>query len=396
MTWLDRRTLPLAILALGIGAAALLIATRPRVAPIPPEARVPLVRVLEVEPQTLRLSVHTHGEVRPRTESDLVPEVSGTVRWISPSLVSGGFFAAGEPLLRIDRLDYEIALEAARATRARAESDAARAERELERQRTLAQRDIASAARLDDAESAARSAAAALRQAQAARVQAERNLERTELRAPYAGRVRSAQVDLGQFVSRGAPVARIYAVDFAEVRLPIPDDALAHLDLALLPGEELPGPEVRLRADFAGRLQQWTGRVVRTEGELDPKTRMVHVVARVDDPYRPAEPGAAPLSVGLFVDAEIAGREVENAVRIPRAALREGARIWVADAEDRLRILPVEVVQRGRDEVVIRGALAPGTRVILSALAVPVEGMPVRPSDGAAPALAAGPEARAS
>lgn len=381
MTLLDRRTLPFVILALGILATVVLIATRPRVAPSPPEARVPLVRVLPVVTETLRLSVRTHGEVRPRTESDLVPEVSGTVRWVSPSLVSGGFFGAGEPLLRIDPLDYEVALESARATRARAESDLSRAERERARQRTLAEHDIASAARLDDAETGARAARASLRQAEAALVQAERNLARCEIRAPYAGRVREEQVDVGQFVNRGMPVARVYAVDFAEVRLPIPDEDLAHLDLALVPGAGEGGPEVTLHADFAGRRHQWTGRVVRTEGELDPKTRMVHVVARVEDPYRPDAPGAVPLSVGLFVDAEIHGRELAGAVRIPRAALREGDRVFLADAEDRLRVRNVEVAQRGREEVVIQSGLAAGERVILTSLAVPVEGMPVRPTE---------------
>jgi hypothetical protein len=132
--------------------------------------------------------------------------------------------------------------------------------------------------------------------------------------------------------------------------------------------------------------------VVRTEGELDPKTRMVHVVARVDDPYRPAEPGAAPLSVGLFVDAEIHGRELAGAVRIPRAALHEGDRVFLADPEDRLRIRSVEVAQRGREEIVIRGGLATGERVILSALSVPVDGMPVRPAEPDAPAVAASEE----
>jgi RND family efflux transporter MFP subunit len=392
LTLLDRRTLPFVILALGVLATFVLIATRPRVEPSPPEVRVPLVRVLPVTTETLRLSVHTHGEVRPRTESDLVPEVSGTVRWASPSLVSGGFFDAGEPLLRIDPLDYEVALESARATRARAESDVARAERELARQRSLAEQDVTSAARLDDAETSARAVHAALRQAEAALLQAERNLARCEIRAPYAGRVREEQVDVGQFVNRGAPVARIYAVDFAEVRLPIPDEELAHLDLALVRSADDGGPEVTLHADFAGRRQAWTGRVVRTEGELDPKTRMVHVVARVDDPYRPAQPGAAPLSVGLFVDAEIHGRELAGAVRIPRAALREGDRVFLADAEDRLRIRSVEVAQRGREEIVIRGGLATGERVILSALSVPVDGMPVRPAEPDAPAVAASEE----
>jgi RND family efflux transporter MFP subunit len=379
MKLVDRRTLPFFVLGLGLLGAAALVATRPTVQPSPPEARVPLVRVQPVAIEDVRLSVHTHGEVRPRTESGLVPEVSGSVLWVSPNLVSGGFFEADEPLLRIDRLDYEVALETARAARARAESDVARAERERKRQRTLADQDVTSASRLDDAETEARAANAALRQAKAALVQAERNLDRTEIRAPYAGRVRDEQVDVGQFVNRGSTLAQIYAVDFAEVRLPIPDEELAHLELSLMPGSNGDGPAVTLSADFAGERREWQGRVVRTEGELDPKSRMVHVIARVDDPYSSSTNRDAPLSVGLFVDATIHGRELTGAVRIPREALRENDRVWVADENDQLRIRRVEVTQRGREEVVVASGLGDGERVILSSLTAPVEGMPVRP-----------------
>jgi multidrug efflux pump subunit AcrA (membrane-fusion protein) len=191
--------------------------------------------------------------------------------------------------------------------------------------------------------------------------------------------VREEQVDVGQFVNRGSALAQIYAVDFAEVRLPIPDEELAHLELSLMPGSNGEGPPVTLTADFAGEQRQWEGRVVRTEGELDPKSRMVHVVARVDDPYSSSADGAAPLSVGLFVDATIHGRQLPGAVRIPRAALRENDQVWVADEKDQLRIRSVEVTQKGREEVVVRSGLRHGERVILSSLTAPVEGMPVRP-----------------
>lgn len=379
MKLLDRRTLPFFVLGLGLLGAAALIATRPQVEPTPPKARVPLVRVQPVVVEDVRLTVLTHGEVRPRTESGLVPEVSGAVLWVSPNLVSGGFFEADEPLLRIDPLDYEVALETARAALARAESDIARAKRELTRQRSLADQDVTSASRLDDAETDARTANAALRQAKAALVQAERNLDRTEIRAPYAGRVRDEQVDVGQFVNRGSTLAQVYAVDFAEVRLPIPDEELAHLEVSLMPGSNGDGPPVTLYANFAGKRREWQGRVVRTEGELDPKSRMVHVVARVDNPYESSTNDSTPLSVGLFVDATIHGRELAGAVRVPREALREGDRVWIADAKDQLRIRSVEVTQRGRDEVIVKGGLETGERIILSSLTAPVEGMPVRP-----------------
>jgi multidrug efflux pump subunit AcrA (membrane-fusion protein) len=126
--------------------------------------------------------------------------------------------------------------------------------------------------------------------------------------------------------------------------------------------------------------------VVRTEGEIDPKTRMVHVIARVDDPYARSE-DRPPLAVGLFVEAQVFGRETEGVVKVPRAAMRGTDQLLAADAEDRLRFRRVEVVRAGRNEVVIRSGLEPGDRVIVSPIEAAVEGMRVRPvmSDGVAP-----------
>ena len=285
--------LPIAFLALGAVGVGLVWATRPQASPRPADVTAPLVRTLRVTPQSVQFAVRANGTVMPRTQSDLVPQVSGQVVWVSSSLVSGGFFDAGEPLMRIDPLDYEAALESARAALARAQSEFARARTERDRQRELAQRSVASQAQIDDADNAFRVAQAQKREARANLERAERELERTQIEAPYEGRVRSENVDVGQFVSRGSGVAQLYAVDFAEVRLPIPDRELAYLDVRLRSRaaeqaseeESLPRPEVRLHAEFAGRQHTWRGSVVRTEGEIDPRTRVVHVVARVEQPY---------------------------------------------------------------------------------------------------------------
>lgn len=380
--------LSLAVLAAGVLGALVLVVTAPETPHVQPEPAVPLVRTVDARARDVQLRVATHGSVEPRTESDLVPEVSGRVVWVSPALVAGGFFEEGDALLRIEAHDYEIALERARAQEARAESEAALAARERTRQEALAERDVASAARLDDARNRARAAEAALREARAARAQAERDLARTELRAPFAGRVRDEQVDVGQFVSRAAPVARLYAVDWAEVRLPIRDEDLAWIDVpragAAGGGE---GPPVVLRARYAGEMREWRGHVERSEGEIDPRSRMVHVVARIEDPYA-RRPGAdhVPLPVGLFVEAEILGRLAEGVVVLPRSALRSDDRVLVVDAEDRLRFRAVTVLRRDRDEVLVRAGVADGERVCVSALEAPVDGMRVRPVDAAAPA----------
>jgi RND family efflux transporter MFP subunit len=374
--------LPIGILGIGLLGYWLLVSTGPRAEQRPTEAAAPLVRVVEVAFQDVQLEVATQGTVAPRTESDLVPEVSGPVVWVSPSLVSGGFFDAGASLLRIDPRDYEIALERARANVARARSEHKRAKKELERSRGLAERNFASDAELDNAVNAEGVATAVLREARAARAQAERDLERTEIRAPFTGRVREERVDVGQFVNRGAPIAKLYAVDYAEVRLPIADQELAYLNLPLFRRggvETEEGPEVRLHARFAGTEHTWTGRIVRTEGEIDPRSRMVHVVARIQDPYGSDGAGArAPLAVGLFVEAEILGNVAEGVAVLPRAALRENDQVWIVDAESRLRFRTVEPLRSTRSEVVVRSGLSSGERVCVSPLEMVIDGMRVR------------------
>jgi len=377
---------PILALGLGVAAFATLLATRPEIETQPPAAMAPLVRVVPVEISEVQLSVRTHGTVTPRTESELIPEVSGPVTWISPALMSGGFFEEGEPLLRIDPRDYEAALEQARALSAQRRSELDRARKNLERRKGLAERKFASAAELDDAENAQRVAAAALRAARAALDRARRDLERTEIHAPYAGRVREERVDVGQFLNRGTPIATIYAVDYAEVRLPVPDSDLAVLDLPSLyqgGADEDGGPEVILRAEFAGAEREWRGRIVRTEGEIDARSRMVHVVARVDDPYgRLAQSRSVPLAVGLFVEAEIQGRRAEGVVVLPSAALRGGDRVLVVDDAQSLRFRDVQVLRAGREQVVIAAGLAAGERVCVSPIEAAVDGMAVRTAGG--------------
>jgi RND family efflux transporter MFP subunit len=374
-----RKLAPVLVLVGGIAVAAILIATGPTVEPRPPIVEAPRVRVITVAPKTIRLTVTTHGTVAPRTESELVPEVSGRVTWISPSLVSGGFFSDGQPLLKIEALDYLVGLEQSRARLTRAESDLANAQMAHSRQMDLSRQQASSESQRDDAINRLRVAEASKREADASLEKAQRDLERTTVIAPYVGRVRSKRVDVGQFVNRGNMVAKIYAVDFAEVRLPIPDEQLAYLDLPLVYDEESTSSvtPVTLRARFAGKAHECQGEVVRTEGELDPRTRMVNVVARVPDPYARSE-GRPPLAVGLFVEAEIFGTTAEDVVVLPRTALRGRDRVLIVDREDRLRFRDVDVLRVSRDEVLVHAGLESGDRVCVSPLETPMDGMQVR------------------
>jgi RND family efflux transporter MFP subunit len=363
-----------------------MMALKPEAPTRPPEVTVPQVRVVEVELASVEFTVQSQGTVEPRTESQLVPEVSGRIVEVSPSFVAGGFFEAGDVLFRIDSHDYEKAL-----VQREAEIESAR----LQIVQEEAEAEVAQWGwdRIGDGQARAltlrepqiASAKAVLAAAEANLETARRNLERAEVRAPYVGRVREKSVDVGQFVTVGSPVARIYAVDAAEIRLPLPDEELAYLDLPLnYRGDsgQVRGPAVTLSARFAGRMHEWSGRIVRTEGEIDPRTRMVHVVAEVRDPYgRGSDPTRPPLAAGMFVEAEIAGRKVESVAVIPRAALRGANEVIVVDDDNRLRFREIDILRATTDEVFVRAGLAPGDRVNVSPLEAVTDGMEVRTSD---------------
>jgi RND family efflux transporter MFP subunit len=378
--------IPVLVVAAAVVGAIAMINARPQVETRPPEVLPPLVRVQAVEFVDHSFTVMSQGTVSPRTESQLVPEVSGRVIEVSPSFIAGGFFEADDVLFKIDASDYKQAVSIARAEVAQRKLRLAQEEAEA----AVARKEWADlgegeATPLTLREPQLADARASLEAAEAALEQAQRDLDRTEVRAPYAGRVRNKSVDLGQFVTRGTPIATLYAVDFAEIRLPLPDNDLAYVDIPLdYRGDKdtNPGPSVTLRADFAGQVFEWQGRIVRTEGEIDPMSRLVHVVAQVDDPYgRGPDPDRPPLAVGVYVRAEIQGREAQNVTVLPRAALHGVNQVWVVDADDRLRFREVSLLRVTRDVIVVESGLEVGERICLSPLEAVTDGMRVRTPD---------------
>ena len=371
--------LPIIVLLAGLGLAIAIIATGPEIEPQPPKPNAPMVRVASVSFETVQLTTITHGTVLPRTESELVPEVSGRVTRISPAMVSGGFFRKDDILLEIDPLDYEVALEQAIASLASARSELSNASKGHQRQIDLAKRQSTSQSQKDDALNRLRFAQASLREARARLSKAKRDLARTRVSAPYDGRVRKESVDIGQFVNRGSSVASLYAIDIAEVRLPLHDEELAHLEIPL--SASLVGrnqPDVILRAAFAGKQHTWEGKIVRTEGELDPQTRMINVVAQVASPYRQAD-HKPPLAVGLFVEAEIMGRIVKDVVVLPRSAIQINDQVYVVDEENRLQFRNVGILKTVGEEVYVANGIRDGENLCLSSLNNAVRGMVVQP-----------------
>ncbi|MCY4014403.1 MAG: efflux RND transporter periplasmic adaptor subunit [Gammaproteobacteria bacterium] len=366
--------------AAGLGLAAVIFMSGPEFEPVPPPPNIPVVRTMTATPDTVQTIVAAHGAVVPKTESNLVSEVAGRIVAVAESMVSGGFFQKGDVLVEIERVDYEVALERSRAHLASTESELANAEKAYERHEELRESQSISESRHDDALNRLTIARASLREATARIARAERDLERTRMTAPFDGRVRSERVDAGQFVNRGESIATLYSVDFAEVRLPVRDEDLAFLPLSLarVGASASHLPRVVLKARFAGAEHAWEARIVRTEGELDPRTRMVNLVAQVPRPYDPTA-GLPPLTVGLFVEAEIHGEPLDDALVVPRSALQRGNRVYVVDADSRLSFRDVEILRTTGDDYTIRGAIRPGESICLSTLDNAVEGQQVRP-----------------
>lgn len=375
---------PVLVIVGGLLAAFVVVRSRPEVQREEEVTPPPLVRVLEVRTQDVPLDVRSQGTVRPHTESTLVAQVGGRIVSVSPHFAEGGFFRRGEVLVTIDPQDYRLAVSQAQAqvAQARTRLERERAEAEIAREEW---EDLGTGepSPLTLREPQLAEARAALEAAEANLEQAELNLKRTTIEAPYAGRVRAKRADLGQFVTPGTPLAEVFGSDHAEIRLPIPKDQLAFLDVDL--GESAPGPRVKLFAEIGGMPRSWDARVVRTGGEIDPQTRMLPVFARVDDPFRrlgrgadPGAPGAPVLPMGLFVEAEVEGKIAPGAVVLPRSAVRHGEEVLVVDDQDRLRFRPVEVLRAQGDTVVIGKGLADGEKVVVSQMETPVEGMVVR------------------
>ncbi|MEJ8568942.1 efflux RND transporter periplasmic adaptor subunit [Elongatibacter sediminis] len=338
-----------------------------------------LVEVETAQVQSLNLTVVSQGAVRPRTETVLVPEVSGRIVNVSPNFVAGGFFRGGEVLLQIDPSDYEAALKRAEANLASRQAQyadqKARSEQALRDWQNLGREGEPSDLTLRKPQLA--EALAGVLAAEADLQKARRDLERTRIRLPYDGLVRAKQVDIGQYVSPGTSLGVTFAIDTAEIRLPLTSRDLAFLKLpAATGGDSESRPQVRLSAESSGVNGEWHAEIIRTEGVIDETSRVVYAVAQVVDPY-----GVLGISdqqvlrVGTFVRAEIEGIPADNVVVLPRAVLRTNDTVLIANESNELEIRPVDLLRSEADHIYVRGGIRDGERVISTPMSAPIPGM---------------------
>ena len=373
--------LPIVVLAICFSIARKLILS-------PPEARRWGAPTAQLNVEALRLkktqyktTVTSQGVVRARTESTLIPEVSGQIVEVSRDFRNGGFFEKGELLVQIDRSDYETALIVAEAAVSQAEAaleqEKAQAAQARENWKSLGDGSKPTPLALREPQLA--QANAALSSARARVAEAQRNLKRTEVRAPYAGRILEKSVDVGQYVSPGAVLASIYAIDYAEIRLPLSDDQLGFVDVPeRYRGDHIDaledGPTVTLRGKVGRQDAAWPGRIVRTEGAFDASSRQLFVIAQVDDPYGRSTTGQPPLKVGQFVTAEIDGSLMQDVFIIPRSALRSGSEILIVDKANKLFRRSIEVLWSDEENVIARDNLKEGELLCLTQVPFAVDG----------------------
>ena len=368
----------IAVLLAAVAAAAGIIMSRPMPEQLTVSETTSAIRAMTVVKESLRLKIRSEGTVTPKTQTNVIPEIKGRVTWLSPNLVVGGYFQAGDLLVTIDAADYEARTGLAQAQLLRAEAELEHKRFEFKRLQQLIKDNLVSQSNLENAARAHKIAKANVIESKINLAQAERDLGRTKITAPFEGMVRSESIDIGQFVQQGAPIASIYASDAVEVRLPIVNAQLAYLDPANLQRGELDpatAPMIRLTARYAGTSFIWRGQLARTEGEIDAQSRMITAVARVRQDNQ--SPDVPPLQVGAFVAAEIEGQYLVDIVRLPRAALRPNSQVLIIDGDNRLRFRAVNVLRLENDFVIIDSGLESGEVVNLSPIQTVVDGMRV-------------------
>jgi len=372
--------LPVVVLTgLGLG-AAIMISSPPQADVKPPlDARL-MVEVLPLVAEDFDIMLESYGTVAPRTQSFLTSEVSGQIRWIAPAFRDGGAFSEGDALVRIDKRVYEANVRIAEAAYMEANQRLAE-ERARALQAEIDWQKLGESGRAPDLvlrRPQLLAAEARLGSANASRAKAQLDLERTEMKAPFDGRVLSKRVDVGQVVAPNQQLAEVYATDYVEIRLPLKNRDLEFIELPGVTGEAK-SPERQLRARIASELGgefEWEGRIVRTEAAIDKSARQLHVIAQIDSPF--SQSGARPpLRIGQYVTARIQGRRLSEAIVVPTSSIYQQTYAYVVN-DDVLDRRLVDIAWQDDSKAFIRSGLDAGDMLVVTPLGQIASGTPVR------------------
>ena len=376
-----------AIIIVGAGIAGAIIFIKLKKPPERKEQGVqaPLVEVEQLHAKDIPMMIQGYGTVNPKVEVDIIPEVAGKVVYIHPELIVGGLIHANETILRIDPRDYELAVRQAEAAVADAgvklETEQAEAEVARTEWRQL-HPDTEPTSPLVLREPQIRKAKAMLDSSEAQLATAQLRLERTSLSLPFDALITTENVDLGQYVVMGQPLAKAYGTSSVEIEVPLKDSELAWFDVfensIFSNGDpnSAKGTPAEVKADFAGAEHTWKGYVVRTTGQVDRTSRMISIVVEVPEPFKVVD-GRPPLLPGVFAKVLIRGNTLRNAVAVPRDAIREGNQMWLVNG-NRLRIRLLKVVRFDKNFAYVVSDVLDDANVVISSLDAVVDGMEVR------------------
>ncbi len=361
MAILLRLILPLAFIGLGYFTYSELSVEQEA-----PKKKRSAPRTLETEVTLLERShyqviLKSQGVVQPHNETSLTPRVSGQITQISEHFESGAFFEAGSILVELDPTDFIVELSTAEARLARADANLAQELARAEQAR-MDWKDLGYTTEPTDLvlrKPQLKEAHADVKAAKASLSEAERKLERTKIRAPYAGRVKSRLVGLGQSVSPSTKLGEIFSTDFAEVRLSLSARELNHITLPN-DSNDPPVPVTLIDALTTENPQKWQGQIVRTEGALDEKSRKLFLIARIDQPFH-NNGGAPPLRIGQPMRAEFSGNTIPDVFIIPRDSERNPGEIYLVDPEEfRLQRHSVKFIWSDEDHLIVDQGLPEG------------------------------------
>jgi RND family efflux transporter MFP subunit len=381
--------LPLAVIVAGAAVALWLMETGPQAKQRPQTCNATLVTVRTIDYSPQQTVISGMGTVTAACTVELKPRVNGEIVELNGNLMPGGYFCQGETLLKIDPTDYRLTVRELATDVAKAESDLqleqgnqliAKKEYTLLGE-TVSDQERALMLRRPQLENLQATLEAARAQFDKAQV----DLARTEIKAPFNAVILSRDVNLGTRASESIVLATLVGTDAYWVEVSVPVSQLRWVRIPRTEGDQ--GALVRIYDAAAwgdGVYRQ--GRVIRLESGLEEQGRMAQLLVRVADPLslQPDSAGKPRMMIGSYVRVEIEGNVVASAAAIEREFVRNGNSVWVMDADGNLAIRPVKIAFRGTDRLIITGGITSGEEMVISDLATPVAGMPLRTVDDTA------------
>ena len=377
--------LPLIVIIVAFVIAGLMSLTKPDSLELESPNREVAVKTAVIQKSQVQLKVKSQGTVQPLTRTMLVSEVSGIVMALAPQFEVGGTFAKGDVLIKLDPADYQVAkqradaqLQSAKAQLLSEQARSSQAKKEWE----MTGRPLSEAPALALRTPFLAEAQSRLLQAQAEVKQAELKLQRTVIRAPYAGMISATMVDVGQYVTIGARLGETFAIDFAEIRLPMTDKDLSKLGWNTTSADQsiFNKNKVQLKSTVNGKSVTWQAVLVRSEGTIEQSSRVQYLVAQVADPYNIKGVADRPrLLIGSFVEATVSGKMIDDVYSLPRHALRSNRRVATVNSDQRLKLLAVDYTYEDQANYYVNAGLEGQVEVVTSGMGIMVDGMKLKP-----------------